>query len=58
MDNINYIQLRIHVNSRHGEVVHFRRFDIDSSVDLIIRRLMDELVGKEITKMQMDKYDG
>lgn len=56
MDNINYAQIRVHVNSRHGEVVHFRRFDIDATVDVILRRLMDEMSNKEITRIQMDKH--
>ena len=56
MDNINYVQTRIHVNSRHGEIVHFRRFDLDTNVDIIIRRLMDEMSNKEITRIQMDKH--
>lgn len=56
MDNINYVQTRIHVNSKHGEVVHFRRFDLDTNVDTVLRRLMDEMSNKEITRIQMDKH--
>jgi len=56
LDNINYIQTKIHVNSKHGEVVHFRRFDFDTDVEIILRRLMDEMSTKEITKIQMDKH--
>ena len=56
MDNMNYINTRIHVNSKHGEVVHFRRFDIETKVDIILRRLMDEMPNKEITRIQMDNH--
>lgn len=54
--NERYVQTRIHVNTKHGEIVHFRRFDIDMSVDIIIRRLVDEMPDKKITKIQMDKH--
>lgn len=56
MDSMNYVSTKIHVNSKHGEVVHFRRFDIETTVDIILRRLMDEMSNKEITRIQMDKY--
>lgn len=56
MDNIDYIHTSIHVNSRHGEIVHFRRFDIHTSIDIILRRLTDEMSNKEITKIQMDTH--
>ena len=56
MDNINYVQTRIHVKSKHGEIVHFRRFDLDTNVDTVLRRLMDEMSNKEITRIQMDRH--
>lgn len=56
MDNMNYVQTRIHVNSKHGEIVHFRRFDIETNVEIILRRVMDEMSTKEVTRIQMDKH--
>lgn len=56
MNDIRYVQTRIHVNARHGEIVHFRRFDIDCNIDTLLRRLLDEMQGKEVTKIQMDKH--
>lgn len=51
-----YVQTRIHVNTKHGEIVHFRRFYINMDLDIILRRLVDEMPDKKITKIQMDKH--
>lgn len=57
-NNEMYIEARIYISARHGEIVHFRRYNIDDTLDYILEELDKEMSNERIAKIHMDKNYG
>ena len=57
MTNFIRVQVRTYLRSRHGEIIHFKTFNTDISVDKVLEEILTT-TRKDVTKIRMDRdYD-
>ena len=57
MTNFIRVQVRTYLRSKHGEIIHFKTFNTDISVDKVLEETLTT-TGNYVTKIRMDRdYD-
>lgn len=51
---LEYTRVKFNVVAKHGEIIHFRRFPINYTIDKVLDDVFKET--NNITKIEVDKY--